>query len=142
MFLDVAYQRDTTDTLEYLTLTVAISRTKNRPDFISIIVPSDIQKSNGIFLEFAKRGDLGFEIKIEENNMINVPFETCDIEHKTCTARFYEGYINIQTKNIKEDVFLKFLNMDYMFILLTYPDEGHKTIIIPLTSFKRQIKTL
>jgi hypothetical protein len=61
MFLDVPYQRDTTDTLEYLTLTVAISKTKNRPDFISIIVPSNIQKSNGIYLEFAKRGDLGLK---------------------------------------------------------------------------------
>ena len=142
MFLDIPYQRDSTHELEYLTLTVAIAKIKNRPDFISIIVPSNINQSNGIFLKFANRVDSGVEIKAEESNILSIPFETFDIKNKTCTARLYGGYIYNQNKEVKEDVFGKFLKMDYMFVLLTYPDEGHKTIIVPLTSFKKQIKTL
>jgi hypothetical protein len=140
MFLDIPYQRDSNDILEYLTLTLAISKTKSRPDFISIIVPSDIQKNNGIFLRFSKRNNS--DIEAGANDALRLPLDTCYTKNKTCVARLWDGYANNQTTKIKEDVFIEFLKMDLMYVLLTYPDGGHKTIMIPLASFKNQFKTL
>src|SRR5438270_4615792 len=56
MFLDVAYQRDNSDSAEYLTLTVAKDKTKQRPDFISVNIPSKCTQTHGIFITFAVTG--------------------------------------------------------------------------------------
>src|SRR5882672_7047513 len=53
MFLDIPYQRDNQDSVEYLTLTIAKDTSQKRPDFISIIIPNNIVQSNGIFIKFA-----------------------------------------------------------------------------------------
>jgi len=54
MFLDIPYQRDNIDSVEYLTLTVAKNKAKQRPAFISIIIPNNVVQSKGIFISFSK----------------------------------------------------------------------------------------
>lgn len=140
MFLDIPYIRDNNDTIEYLTLTVAMAKTKIRPDFISIIVPSDIQKNNGIFLKFSKRNNPVSETK--ENVALLLAFDTCYTKNETCAARLWDGYAINKATKMKTDVFTALLDMDFMYVFLTYPDGGHKTVMIPLASFKDQFKIL
>ena len=53
MFLDVPYTREGQDSAEYLTLTVAKNKSAERPEWISVIIPSNIVQANGIFIAFA-----------------------------------------------------------------------------------------
>lgn len=141
MFLDVPYQRKAQDSIEYLSLTVAKSKSKKRPDFISVIVPSNIARSNGIFLKFAntviKDGER--RTQLEEANPIRLNFESCD--NSDCKARIIDGY-TVHEDGKKEDILSKFLTSDHVLFLLVYPDGSHKTIAIPLFTFKSQFETL
>jgi hypothetical protein len=141
MFLDVPYRRDNSDSLEYLTLTVAKDTSKKRPEFISIIIPSNVVKSNGIFIKFAtnvtKNGKGTMEL--EKGNPVRVNFESCNDE--TCTARVLNGYANHDNGD-KEDIFQKFMTFDHVLFLFIYPDGSHKSVAVPLFSFKDQYKKL
>jgi hypothetical protein len=141
MFLDVAYQRDNTDSTEYLTLTVAKDKTKDRPAFISIIIPNNIVQSNGIFITFAnsvtKNGERTMELTKEKP--VRIKFESCGDE--TCTARVVDGY-GSRDNGEKVDIFQKFLEFDHVLLLVIYPDGSHKSIAVPLFSFKKQYKEL
>lgn len=136
MFLDVPYQRDNSDSIEYLTLTVAKNKTKQRPEYISIIVPNNIVQSNGIFIKFSKTiiKDGERSIELEKKEPVRINFETCNDE--TCTARLINVYT--EATGSKEDIFQKFLDFDHVLFLYIYPDGSHKTVIVPLFSFKRQ----
>lgn len=141
MFLDVPYQRDNSDSTEYLTLTVAKDKTKQRPEFISIIIPSNVVRSNGLFVKFAnsviKNGER--KIELEQGNPVRILFEKCNDE--TCTARIINGYAS-HDNGEKEDVFQKFLDFDHVLFLFIYSDGSHKSVAVPLFSFKQQYKTL
>jgi hypothetical protein len=141
MFLDVPYQRDNSDSIEYLTLTVAKDKTKQRPEFISIIIPNNVVQSNGIFIKFAnsvtKNGERTMEL--EKGNPIRVNFEKCNDE--TCTVRIINGYANYDNGD-KEDIFEKLLTFDHVLFLFVYPDGSHKSVAVPLFSFKEQYKNL
>jgi hypothetical protein len=146
MFLDVAYQRsEKDDSLEYLTLTVAKDKTKNRPAFISIIVPNNVSISNGIFIKFGNTitdKDSNRTIKLEPGNPLRIPFEQSNPQKDYYSARIIDGYaINEDTKE-KIDIFQKFLSSDHVYFLFIYPDGSHKSVGVPLFSFKKQYKNI
>lgn len=141
MFLDVSYVRDNSDSTEYLTLTVAKGKAKDRPDFISVIIPNNVVQSNGIFVKFAntvsKNGERSMEL--DKGTPVRVNFEKCSDE--TCTARMIDGYA-LHDNGDQEDIFKKFLHFDHVLFLFIYPDGSHKSVAVPLFSFKQQYQTL
>ncbi len=141
MFLDVPYQRNNSDSTEYLTLTVAKDKTKDRPEIISIIIPNNIVQSNGLFIKFAKSVTKNGErtMELEKGNPVRIQFEKCNNE--TCTARVINGYAS-HDNGEKEDIFQKFLDFDHVLFLFIYSDGSHKSVAVPLFSFKQQYKAL
>ena len=141
MFLDVPYQRDNADSTEYLTLTVAKDKTKQRPEFISIIIPNNIIQSNGIFIKFSKTVTKNgkWSMELEKGSPVRIPFENCNAE--TCTARIIDGYA-AHDNGENEDIFQKFMDFDHVLFLFVYPDGSHKSVAVPLFSFKQQYKAL
>jgi hypothetical protein len=141
MFLDVPYQRDNVDSLEYLTLTVAKDKTKQRPDFISVIIPNNIVQSNGIFVTFAKTATKNGQqtMELQKEKPVRVIFELCNDE--TCTARIIDGYAS-NDDGTQQDIFQKFLNFDHVLFLFIYADGTHKSVAVPLFSFKEQYENL
>jgi hypothetical protein len=141
MFLDVPYTKEGKDSAEYLSLTVAKAKSKERPDFISVIIPNNIVQSNGIFIKFAKtvtkNGD--WTMEMEKGNPVRINFEQCD--EADCTARIIDGYAT-HDGGKKEDVFKKFMDFDHVLFLFVYPDGSYKSVAVPLFSFKQQYKTL
>lgn len=138
MFLDIPYQHADSNETEYLTLTVAKEYARERPVFISVIVPDNIKKSNGIFLGFAKGKDNSV------NDLVNLPIQNCTKESKNnfCTARIMDGFaINTKTKQTI-DVFQDFMKFDQVYFMISYADGSHKSISVPLFSFKEQYKQL
>jgi len=146
MFLDVPYQRDNQKEAEYLTLTVAKDKTQKRPEFISIIIPNNVVQANGVFIKFAKttkiNEDPGWKTELEKGNPVRVAFEKCSEEKQTCTARIIGGYLIDEETKEKVDIFQKFLDCDHVYFLFVYPDGSHKSVGVPLFSFKDQYKTL
>ncbi len=144
MFLDVAYQRDNQDSAEYLTLTVAKDKSQKRPEFISIIIPNNIVQSNGIFIKFAKtiktKENPGWKTELENGNPVRIHFEKCGDE--TCTARIIGGYVTDEETKEKVDIFQKCLDFDHIYFLFIYADGSHKSVGVPLFSFKQQYKKL
>jgi hypothetical protein len=141
MFLDVAYQRDNSDSVEYLTLTVAKDKTRPRPEFISIIVSDNVVKSNGIFVTFANSvvQDGVQSMEMQKARPVRVNFEAC--AEGTCTARMVNGFASHENGE-KEDVFQNFLAYDHVLVLFIYPGGSHKSVAVPLFTFKRQYKSL
>lgn len=141
MFLNVPYERNNTDSIEYLTLIVAKDKAKQRPNFISIIIPNNIIQTNGIFIMFARTATKNRQqpMEFEKGNLVRVNFEHCNDE--TCTARIINGYASGgDGKN--EDIFQKFLDFDRVFFLFIYPDGSYKPVVVPLFSFQQQYKKL
>lgn len=143
MFLDVPYTRENHDSAEYLSLIVAKNKSEKRPEFISVIIPNNIVQSNGIFVKFAntvtKKGK-DREMVMEKGNPKRINFERCNNED--CTARIIGSYLTDEKTNEKIDIFQNFLDFDYVLFLFIYPDGSHKSVAVPLFSFKQQYKTL
>jgi hypothetical protein len=143
MFLDIPYLRENHTIVEYLSLTVAKSKSRIRPDFISIIIPSNVVQSNGIFIKFAntiisKNGER--RIEMEKGDPVSILFERCNSQD--CTARIIDGYVLDQDTNTKVDIFQKFLDFDHILFLFIYPDKSHKSVVVPLFTFKEQYKAI
>ncbi|QEM12289.1 hypothetical protein [Mucilaginibacter rubeus] len=141
MFLDVPFDYD--GAAEYLTMTVAKNKSVARPAFISVIIPSDINQANGIFITFARtvKNSAGeFNIQIEKGLTARLKFEKCD--DSDCTARMVNGYANDKEGNSQIDVLKNFLNYDHVVFLFLYKNGTHKSVIVPLSSFKQQYKKL
>jgi len=143
MLLDVPYQRDNYNSTEYISLTVAKDSSEMRPLFISIIIPNDVIQSNGIFIKFAntiktKEGET--KIEPEKSNPEIIPIESCD--EVTCTTKIIAGYLTNEKTRSKIDIFQKFIDFDNAVFLLEYPDGSHKSVVIPLLTFKEKYKTL
>lgn len=133
MFLDVPYISDKQKTEEYLTLTVAKAKAEKRPKFISIIIPNNVDKKNGIFIKFGNE-------KLEKGNPVRVQFENCNDE--ICTARIIDGYLRDEDTKEKIDIFQKFFDFKSVYFLFVYSDGSHKSVAVPLFSFKKQYKLL
>ena len=79
-------------------------------------------------------------IELEKGNTLNIHFEQCNEE--TCIIRLIDGYaVNEKTKE-KIDIFQKLLIFDHVYFLFGYPDGSHKSVGIPLYSFKEQYNTI
>lgn len=141
MYLDVGYQRENTNSLEYLTLTVAKRNDKQRPEFISVIIPSDIEQTDGLLIAFANSVDKDdtqtMELQIEES--IKVDFEKCTDE--ICTARIIDGFATRDNGEI-DDLFQKFLTYDFVSFFFSSPDGSDDSVLVPLYSFKQQYESL
>ena len=143
MFLDVPYIREGKDSTEYLTLTVAKYTAEKRPAFISVIVPNNILQSGGIFITFANSVNLPNgerKMQLAQENPNRILFEKC--EGETCTARIISGYVVNEKTKQQVDIFQKFFEFDHVLFLFVYADGSHKSVAIPLFSFKRQYKEL
>ena len=141
MFLDVAF--DHGGKTEYLSLTVAKDKSKDRPVFISVIVPSDINQDNGIFMTFAKsvkRASGESNLEIAKDLTVRLNFEKCD--NRDCIARIINSYADDKESNKKVDILKSMLAYDHVLFLFLYADGGHKSVAVPLFSFKAQYKTL
>ncbi|HEY9004384.1 MAG TPA: hypothetical protein VIM89_23710 [Mucilaginibacter sp.] len=141
MFLDIPYDHD--GKTEYLSLTVAKDKLKDRPAFISVIVPSGLNQSNGIFMAFAnsvKSASGEPKLELVKGTSLRLNFERCD--DKDCTARIINGYWNDKEDNKQVDVLKDFFEYDHVLFLILYNDGSHKSIAVPLFSFKKQYKTL
>ncbi len=143
MFLDVPFTREGQDSAEYLTLTVAKNKSAERPEWISVIVPNNIVQSNGIFIAFAntvKTPGGESKMELEKKSTRRLALEGC--KGATCTARILEGYLSDEKTGEPIDIFQSFLDYDHVLILLTYENGTHKSVAIPLFTFKQQYKTL
>jgi len=78
-------------------------------------------------------------MELEKSDPTRVNFERCNNE--TCTARIINGYVTGEDGK-KQDVFQKFLNFNHVLFLFIYPDGTHKSVAVPLFSFKEQYKNL
>jgi hypothetical protein len=140
MFLDVPYRRDNQDTTEHLSLTVAKTYSQERPDFISVVVPDNVSQNNGIFIKFART--VSQKPEFEKGQPLRIPFESSDSEKQTFTARMIGGYATDEKAAQKVDVLQKFMEFDHVFLLFIYPDGSHKSVAVPLSSFKKQYNAL
>jgi hypothetical protein len=143
MFLDVPYTREGQDSAEYLTLTVAKNKSAERPEWISVIIPGNIVQANGIFIAFAntiKTSDGLSKMELEKKSTKRIAFESCKGE--TCTARIPGGYLPDEKTGDPIDILQNFLDYDHVLFLFTYADGSHKSVAIPLFTFKQQYKAL
>ncbi len=145
MLLDVPYKRQGQDSSDDLTITVAKDRAHKRPAFIAVIVPDNVQQPTGIYLKFSKsykNEDGKWNVEMDKSDPIRVQFEKCDDEKKICTARLSGGYISDPNTDEKIDIFQRFMEFDHVYFLLTYSDGSHKSVPVPLASFKEQYKAI
>ena len=143
MFLDVPYTRDGQDSAEYLTLTVAKNKSAERPEWISVIIPDNIVQSNGIFIAFAntiKTPEGDAKMELEKKSTKRIAFEGCS--KGTCTARILGGYLKDEKTGEQQDILEEFLDYDHVLFLFTYADGTHKSVAVPLFSFKQQYQKL
>jgi len=143
MFLDVPFNHDNKNNPEYLTLTVAKTKSVNRPVFISLIISNNIVQSNGILISFSKTVQTKngkWNINLDKKSSLKINFEKCG---KTdCTARIVGGYAVDKRTGKNVDVFQKFLDYDHVYFLFTYSNGTNESVSVPLFSFKKQYKTL
>ncbi len=145
MFLDVPYKREGQDSMEYLTLAVAKDKVNKRPAFISIIVPNNVTQALGVSIKFSKTrrdGSGNWQIDMEKNEPLRVPFASCSQEKQTCTARIIGGFAVDERTEEKIDIFQKFMEFDHVYFNVIYPDGSKKSIGVPLYNFKQQYQAL
>lgn len=143
MFLDVPFNREGQDSAEYLMLTVAKNKSTERPEWISVIVPNNIVQANGIFIAFAntvKTPDGQSKMELEKKSTRRIALEGC--KGATCTARVLEGYLSDEKTGEPIDIFQNFLDYDQVLFLFTYSDGTHKSVAVPLFTFRQQYKSL
>lgn len=126
MFLDVPY---TTESLNYLSITVAKAKKINRPSFMSIVFPSNLDRQKGIELVFVNNvGD--------STNLSSMRAGFTEFDKSNYGIRFVNGY----SKNGK-DIFDSFLKYKYI-IFTFFTKSKSKTIIVPIEEFKNIYSTL
>lgn len=139
LVIDMPYSSDDNNPIEYLTVAVKKEISMERPDAVIIVIPNDVIKLSEVFIsfanEYANNGVRSF--KFENENPVKLGFEDCN--DKDCFVRMLDGYIIRQSTNEKQDIYQKFLDYDYVNLLLVYTDGSHKSIRIPLSSFQKQI---
>ena len=140
MYLDVQYFNNQKQQEDFLTLCVAKDNGKERPKFISFILPSYLNKTNGIFLFFVNnkfdKEPNDFKIETDDKSSVRLHFE--DINEETCTARIWYGYSANEVGGLVIDIFQKFLEFDSLFIMYFNEDLTQQSISVPLFSFRQQ----
>lgn len=126
MFLDVPYT--STDSIEYLSLTVAKEWSDQRPEFISVIVPIDVDPSSGVRLlfmknDFAKTRKIYLKLEPSENDFL--------------VSRIMKGY-----SADAEDVFQCFLNYNQVFFDFVKLNGDSVSVSVPLYTFQKQYSEL
>jgi len=145
LLFDAPYKRAGQDSTEDLTITIAKERAHKRPAFIAIIVPNNVIHASGILMQFSKtyKDENGKPfVQMERSDPLKVPFENCDADRKTCTVRIAAGYIVDPQTDERTDIFEKFMEFDHVYFMLMYPDGSHKSVAVPLDSFKEQYKSI
>ena len=138
MFLDVAYQTCDSCVTDFLTMSIAKHKSRERPDWIAAIFPDNIIQEEGVFL-FFRNSNAENNQSTEEESSIRVNLS----EHKkdTYIVRLKDGYA-LDENNQKVDILKKFQESDMVYFMIFLPDGGHKTIALPLKTFKKQYKEL
>lgn len=95
-----------------------------RPEFISVIVPIDVNPTSGVELLFMKN-------KFAETQKIHLNWETS--ENDFLLSRMIKGY----SKN-EEDVFQYFLNFEQVFFDFVKLNGDSVSVSVPLYSFQKQ----
>ena len=138
MFLDVAYQTCDSCVTDFVTMSVAKHKSRERPDWIAAIFPDNIVQEEGVFL-FFRNSNEGNNQTTDEEGSIRVDLS----EHRkdTYIVRLKDGYA-IDENNEKVDILKKLQESDMLYLMIFLPDGGHKTITLPLKNFKKQYKEL
>jgi hypothetical protein len=143
IFLDIPYLNNKQKEKEYLTLAVAKDYLIDRPEYISVIVPNNFDFDSGILISFGKTvTDANNHYKIDIDNANPIKINFVSKTDKDFTARIIKAYVVLPEKEEKIDIFQKFLDFDHVFFNLFYSDGSHKSIAVPLFSFKTKFKEL
>lgn len=150
MFLDVPYQPSDSSGKEYLTLSVAKDKSKNRPSWISIILPCPEVQSDTtmarpklftfLFLKETEGDSLESKTDLLENSLLLFYFEECT--EGTFTVRMIDGFSKDPHTKANVDIFRKFQEFDRVYFFIFYTDGSEKVIKIPLHSFQKQYNEL
>ncbi len=128
MYLDVPYSVD--GKTEYLSLTVAKEATNERPTFISVIVPNDLDESVIMEMTFKDKED-------SRSQTVYPDFDKCKEDY--CTFRINNGYAVDKAKK-EVDVFRNFLRYDVVYFSFVRKNGAKYSVSVPLYSFKEQYK--
>lgn len=137
MFLDIPYE-DNNQT-EYITLSVAKNKSVRRPAFISVILPSNINFRKGLLIAFAKSAKTangGFNIQLIDTTAATVKFGEKNVT--TYTARMVGGYLIDLETGKQFDEYERLLHYDHMMFLFFLSNGSHKSVSVPLYTFKQQ----
>lgn len=140
MFLDVQYYNNQKKQEDFLTISVAKEKGKERPKCISFMLPSYLSKENGIFLFFVNNGfnEESKTPKIEVDNKATIRIFFEYISEEFCAARIWDGYSKNEESGLMIDVFQNFLNFKSVFVMYFNEDLEHQSILLPLFSFRQQ----
>ncbi|OCX54081.1 hypothetical protein BEL04_07365 [Mucilaginibacter sp. PPCGB 2223] len=129
MFLDVQFSLRSK---QYVTLTVAKTKTVKRPAFISFILPGVIAPQKGLKVSFTD--DLKDPTRTVSANM-----QFTESSGDTYTARAVDGYGN---PGNKFDVFKDFTKYRYLILLFYGKGDKQKAVVVPLADFQTQYARL
>lgn len=140
MFMEILYYDENVKIKDYLSLTIAKDKGRIRPNFISLILPSYIDSTNGVFLFFTNRKydeeNSNYQFDLENKSSLHISFDK--ISSETCTARFWDGYSKDKSTGLIKDVFQFMLEYDSIFVMYYNKDGSYKSISVPLFSFREQ----
>jgi hypothetical protein len=140
MFLDVPYVFE--DTTDYLSLAVAKNKGEDRPAFISLKLPSTVDKSKGMAVLFVNDTTLANgsrSMNVVKGTTVTQPFDDCDDE--TCVVRFFNGFSKPDENGKRHDIYYDFLHHDHLGVLFFGKSE-HKSLMVPLFTFRDQYRKL
>jgi hypothetical protein len=135
MFLDVPFNRPDNKETEYITISIAKNRFKERPENIVIMAPRIIKKGDGLFLSFSNC--------LSDTGKIHfIDFEDIQPNNKFYRAPIIDGYYTQVYSSERVDIFELFKNSMILYIGWRYPNGGFKKIMLPLSSFQNQYSKL
>lgn len=150
MFLDVPYLPSDSSSTEYLTLSVAKDKMKERPAWISIILSCCDSQPDSVFarpklftLLFLKETDgdsLENRTDLLQNSPLLFYFGKCT--DGTFTVRMMDGFTEDPLNMENVDIFRKFQEFDRVYFFIFYSDGSETVVKVPLHPFQKQYKEL
>lgn len=129
MYLDVPYTVD--GKTEYLSLTLAREATNDRPTFISVIVPNNLDDSEIMEMMFTNRN-------YSLSQTVYPDFDKC--KDNFCAFRMNNAYAVDKAKKVV-DVIRNFLTYDVVYFNFVRRNGAKSSVSVPLYSFKKQYKS-
>lgn len=129
MYLDVPYTVD--GKTEYLSLTVAREATNERPTFISVIVPNDLDDSGVIEMIFTNKN-------YSLSQAVYANLDNC--KEDFCAFRMNNAYAVDKAKK-EVDVIRNFLTYDVVYFNFVRRNGSKSSVSVPLHSFKELYKS-